>query len=119
LAATFGASCTVSGGPGTVLVLTFDYTDAEGDVRGGHLTITATFNIGPTVTLLGADVPSATVTITGTTSGTITARTCVRFASATSVTVKVAVTDVAGHTSNELSTVVLKPAGAPERPAGG
>jgi hypothetical protein len=101
--------------PGTIEVLAFEYTDADGDVRGGVVESTSFFAGGGTVAL-NAAVPSPGVTITGTTSGTITFAACLRFGNTPSVTEHMKLTDAAGRASNELTLEVPRPAGAPLLP---
>jgi hypothetical protein len=119
LRATLGRPCTVSGVnlPGTEGVLTFDYTDADGNVRGGIVEVTATFPVGGSFALTG-DIPSPGVTVTGTTSGTITATACFRFGGNATVTEQVKVTDASGKVSNILTLETPNPGGVPLAPRG-
>lgn len=116
LRVTFGARCTLpSGAPGTIESLAFDYTDADGNVRGGTVENTATAAVGGSVTLSGA-IPSPGVTLTGSTSGTISLRFCTHFGSNASITEQVKITDASGKGSNVLALDVARPGGAPLLP---
>ena len=116
LRASFGSPCTLAGNiPGTVEALAFEYTDADGNLRGGTLENTATAAAGGSITLTPA-IPSPSVAITGTTSGTITAMWCLHFGSNSSVTEQVKVTDASGKASNVLTIEVARPGGAPLLP---
>jgi hypothetical protein len=107
------AGCVVSGRVGTALVGTVNFTDSDGDLAGGKAQITGTFLPSGPSTDRVSDIPSSSVTISGTTSGTVSAVLCVRFGSSTGIQFSVAVTDNAGHSSNVLSTSVSRPPGAP------
>jgi hypothetical protein len=109
LRVTLGAPCTGSSGmSGTSKTLVFDYTDADGNLRGGSVTFRATFAFGGPSTLTGT-IPSRAVAITGATSGSIAVTSCVRFGSNSSFTQEVVVTDASGKASNALSTEVPNP----------
>ncbi len=97
-------TCTVQGLSGTLEVVEFDYTDANGDVSGGQVELV----VRKSLTVTGG-VPSAGVTITGTTSGHITAALCVAIDGASWGTREVTLTDAAGNRSNTLSLVQLPP----------
>jgi hypothetical protein len=118
--ATFGSPCSFPGGGGSTVVGTiettvFEYTDADGDVRGGTLDIILTAPVGGALTFTAA-IPSQGVTITGTTSGTITVVSCISFGGNASFTQRVTVTDGSGHVSNELELETPRPGGAPLLP---
>ena len=116
LRVTFGPACAVAGGlPGLAELLAFDYTDADGNLRGGTFNDTATFSMGG-VAPSSEPIPSDGVTISGTTSGSIVAAFCVRFGTNSSLTEQVKVTDASGKVSNELALNVPRPNGAPELP---
>lgn len=115
LRASLGQPCVVSGVSGTVKTLVFDYTDADGNLRGGVVEFKATFDFGVS-SILTAAIPSGAVGITGTTSGTITVTSCVHFGSSTSLTQEVRVTDASGKASNVLTTIVSNPGGVPLLP---
>jgi hypothetical protein len=116
LRASFGPRCTLAGNiPGTVEFLAMDYSDADGNLRGGTLDDTATAAVGGSIPN-SAPIPSGPVSITGTTSGTITATFCAHFGSNSSFTEQVRVTDASGKVSNELTLNVPRPNGAPELP---
>jgi hypothetical protein len=116
LRVTLGPACTsVSGVSGTRKTLVFDYTDADGNLQGGTVTFRATFPLGGPSTLTGT-IPSQAVAITGTTSGSISVRSCLRFGSNASFTQEVVVIDASGKTSNVLSQVVQNPGGIPLQP---
>ena len=106
--------CTLSGLPGTLHQAAFDYTDANGDLRGGTVTDTTRPDVGSPIVVTGG-IPQDGVQITGTTTGRITLTFCVRFNSVSTITETVSVTDAAGHQSNELSASAARPAGVPER----
>ncbi|MGH7319310.1 MAG: hypothetical protein ACRELA_06750 [Candidatus Rokuibacteriota bacterium] len=116
LRVSFGARCTLpSNLPGTIETLAFEYTDADGNVRGGTLENTASAAVGGSITLT-PPIPSPGVTITGTTSGTVTVTGCLHFGSNASVTEQVKVIDASGKASNVLKLEVPRPAGAPLLP---
>lgn len=119
LRASLGRPCTVSGVnlPGTVGVLDLDYTDADGNVRGGSVEVVGTFPVGGAINVTGA-IPSPGVAITGTTSGTIHLALCIRFAGNATVREQVKVTDTSGKVSNVLTIEVQVPAGLPLGPRG-
>jgi hypothetical protein len=115
----FGAGCTLPGNVrGTIEALAFEYSDADGNVRGGSLENTTLFAAGGPMTFTPA-IPSPSVTISGTTSGTITVTACLFFGSNSSVTEQVKVTDARGKASNVLSVEVPRPGGAPLLPHSG
>lgn len=120
LRVTFGTPCSIPADdenlPGTVEFLAFDYADADGNLRGGTVERTvafAAFGGGSGVTLA---IPSAPVAISGTRSGTITVAFCIYFATNTSATEQIKVTDASGKTSNVLTLEVPRPAGLPLLP---
>lgn len=113
---TFGGGCTIAVGAGTVLTVNVDYLDSDGDVRGGTLQTTGTFQPSGNAFDLDFPLPSQNATVTGTTQGTITVRGCVRFGASTTFTLAVAMVDKAQHSSNIVSTQLNRPAGAPEMP---
>ena len=116
LRVSFGGRCALPGNiPGVIEVLAMDYTDADGNLRGGTLNDTATAAVGGSMPL-SAPIPSDGVTITGTTSGTITATFCTHFGGNSSLTENVSVTDASGKASNQLALNVPRPNGAPELP---
>lgn len=119
LRVSFGARCTLrSGLPGTIEVASVDFTDADGDVRGGTVEATGTAAVGGTVTVTGP-IPSPGVSIGGSpTSGTITVTLCVHFGPNTSVTEQVRIADASGKVSNQLTSEVARPGGAPLLPSG-
>jgi hypothetical protein len=106
--------CTIAGVnlPGTVETTVVDYTDADGDVRGGSVEASATFAVGGTM-VFTAGIPSQGVTITGTDSGTITVRACLRFGSNASASEQVKIIDASGKSSNVLTAEVANPGGLP------
>jgi hypothetical protein len=95
-----------------------NFTDVDGNVSGGKATVNGTFDRSASF-VFDIPIPSAGATISGTTSGTITLHTCVRYGSSTALTVAVRVTDASGKVSNELSAPIIRPAGFPLRPAPG
>jgi hypothetical protein len=118
LRVSFGARCTLpSHQPGTIETLTFEYADADGNVRGGILENKTSAAVGGSLTFR-PPIPSPSVAITGTTSGTITVAACLHFGSNASVTEEVRVTDASGKASNVLTLVVSNPGGLPLAPRG-
>jgi len=116
LRVSFGSRCTLPGNvPGTVETLAFEYTDADGNVRGGTLENTTSAAAGGSM-IFTPGIPSPGVAISGTTSGTITVTACLFFGSNSSVTEQVKVTDASGKASNVLSLEVPRPGGAPLLP---
>ena len=112
-----GRPCTITGGAaGTVKTAAIDYADADGNLRGGVLELTGIADIGGTQTQT-TGIPSAPVTISGTTSGTITVTSCLHFGSNSSFTQQVRVSDATGKVSNALTTRVANP-GLPLSPSG-
>ncbi len=109
-----GVPCVVGGTSGTGFRHTLDFTDADGDLRGGTLELRTEGNVSGSSTD-SAPIPSEAVSITGTTSGQITFTSCVHFGSNSRGTERVKVADAAGHESNEVSAEFGRPAGAPER----
>jgi hypothetical protein len=119
LAVSFRGRCTLaSGTPGTIEVLTFEFIDADGNVRGGILENRTTAVAGGTLTFTTA-IPDSGVTIAGTTSGTISVTGCLVFGSNPSVTEEVQVIDSSGKRSNVLKLEVARPGGAPLLPQDG
>jgi hypothetical protein len=106
--------CTTPGNQaGTVLSASVRYTDPDADVGGGHLNTRGTFGPSASVGFQTFLIPADTVTFTGTTTGAIEVRPCVRFGSDTTFSLEVTLIDAAGHASNTLSAPVAKPDGAP------
>jgi hypothetical protein len=119
LAFTFGGACTTAVGAGTGTNLTLSFSDADGNVSGGRATIATTLGQQTTSLVIDAPIPSANVTISGTTAGTITVIGCVTFGSSSSFTQVVTVTDTSGRTSDQLSVTVGRPLGVPQLPTPG
>ena len=118
LRVSFGAGCTLQGGVrGTVEIIAFEYGDADGNVRGGTLENITSAPTGGSLSFTPA-IPSQGVAISGTTSGTITVRTCLLFGDNSSVTERVKVTDASGKVSNTLTIEVRNPGGLPLLPHG-
>jgi len=112
----FGPGCTLSSNrPGTIETLAFDYTDADGNLRGGVLENRTSAAIGDPITFT-ASLPSPGVAMSGTTSGTITIAACLHFGGNSSVSEEVRVTDTSGKASNVLALEIPKPAGLPLLP---
>ncbi|MGH7320786.1 MAG: hypothetical protein ACRELA_14335 [Candidatus Rokuibacteriota bacterium] len=119
LGVSFGAQCTLASGlAGTRGFVTFEFVDAEGDLSGGRVVATATFDVGGPITIT-FNIPSPEVTVSGTTSGTVTLLTCIRFGSSSSAILSGALFDAANQASNTLTLSVQRPAGAPEAPRSG
>jgi hypothetical protein len=111
-----GASCNAGGGvTGRANVRAFDYTDADGDLRGGTLESSVTPDVGAPI-VQSAPIPSPPVAITGTTSGTISVAFCSRFNSATQFTQVFTVVDASGKRSNTLQATIARPPGVPLEP---
>jgi hypothetical protein len=108
LQVTLTQPCTVAGVAGTVKTVAVDYTDADGDLRGGVVELRVTGAVGGPSTPTGA-IPSRGVAITGTTAGTVTVTTCLHFGSNTSLIQEVRVTDASGKASNVLTTTITNP----------
>lgn len=112
----FGPGCRLPDGRlGTVEILTFDYTDADGNLRGGVLQNRTSAGVGGPF-MLTAPIPSPGVAMSGATSGTITIEACLHFGSNPSVSEEVLVTDTSGKASNVASLEVRRPAGVPLLP---
>jgi hypothetical protein len=109
--ATSAQGCTVQALPGKVRTVTFSFTDVDGNERGGHVDLTLAAG-GPAQSLT-VGVPSAGVTLAGTTAGTITVSGLCITVIGGSATLTVTLTDAAGNESNTLSAAVagLRPAG--------
>jgi hypothetical protein len=116
LRVSFGPRCTLPANiPGTIEMLAFDYTDADGNLRGGTLDDTSLFAAGGSIPA-SAPIPSDSVAMSGTTSGTITVAFCTHFGSNSSFTEQVTVIDTSGKESNQLTLNVPRPSGAPLLP---
>jgi hypothetical protein len=116
LRATFGPGCTLSDQrAGTIERLSFDYVDADGNLRGGVVDNRTSAPVGGSITVALA-LPSGGVTMTGTTSGTITITACLHFGSNSSISEEVRVTDTSGKVSNVLAAEIARPAGLPLLP---
>lgn len=120
LRVSFGAGCTLTSiqARGTIEILSFDYVDADGNLRGGGVQNRSTFPTADPVTFSGS-LPSRGVTISGTTSGTITITACLLFGGSAGISEEVQVTDVTGKVSNVLALEVPHAAGLPQVPRGG
>lgn len=119
LNASFQGGCTVEGRTGTVLSETLNYSDSDGDVRGGTLQTTGRFEPSGNSIDLNFPLPSK-ASVTGTTEGTIQAFACVGFGTgSTALTLSVALLDAAGHSSNILSTRLNRPSETREVPPAG
>jgi hypothetical protein len=96
--------CTLdTGQPGTIEVLTLDYADADGNMRGGVVENTsAAVAGGPFIFTL--PIPSPAVAITGTTAGAISIGGCLHFGGNASVTEQVKVIDASGKVSKHAQT---------------
>ncbi|HEX2501020.1 MAG TPA: hypothetical protein VHO73_06150 [Methylomirabilota bacterium] len=116
---TLGGPCTIArtNTPGTEETLLVDYADADGNLRGGTMEVRGTAEVGGPITLQGA-IPSAGVTISGTTSGTVAMGACLHFGSNASVTEEVRITDASGKASNVLTIGLPNPGGLPLLPRG-
>jgi hypothetical protein len=108
----FGGGCTLPRSvPGTIENLAFDYIDADGNGRGGTIEDTTTAAVGSATNTVA--IPSPSVTITGTTSGTVIVTFCDHFGSNTSARERIKITDASGNESNELTIELTRPGGAP------
>jgi hypothetical protein len=107
--ATSAQGCNVQGLSGHPRTVTFNFTDTDANESGGHVDLTLSAG-GPTQSV-SLGVPSASVTLSGTTSGTITVFVCIAVVGG-SAPLSVTLTDAAGNTSNTLSAAVagLRPA---------
>ena len=93
------------------LVITFDYTDAKGDLSGGFVELDRLYNTGRSE-FHDSPVPSA-VTLSGTaTSGTLRIdNACPLYDNASSSTETLTLHDASGLKSNSLSVTVSRPPG--------
>jgi hypothetical protein len=113
-----GQRCPVLGLIGRTVNVAFEYTDADGDVRGG------TLSFGASLVQVGREprppverpIPSPGITIGGTTSGTVAVRVCVYFGGRQNVTLQVKVFDAAENPSNSLELEVPRPGSSPISP---
>ena len=85
---------------GTLDRVTFDYTDADGNLRGGTLQVTISNPAAGTLPFT-VPIPSNGVTITGTTAGQVTFGICFTPTSL-ALQATISVTDAAGQRSNQL-----------------
>ena len=107
LAAQYGrGTCPIQGRTGRPLIVTLQYSDSDGDVRGGTLQTTGTFLPSNQPIEVNFPVPSNTATITGTTEGAITAFACVLFNGGSALSLTTVLVDKAGHSSNLLAVLV-------------
>jgi hypothetical protein len=116
LAAVFsGKSCTRAADhlTGSALVVTFDFTDGDGDLSGGKVVLYRVYNTGRSESH-SSPIPSE-VTITGSpTSGQIRIdNECPLYDDNQTSTETLTLFDAAGHQSNSLSTSTTRPVGAP------
>jgi hypothetical protein len=116
LTANFSANtCTraADGLAGRALVITFDFTDATGDISGARVQLSRLYNTGRFETHSFA-VPLE-VTLSGaSTSGQIRiSNACPLYNDATGSTETLTLIDASGFASNSLSATVTRPAGAP------
>ncbi len=120
LRVSYGAGCTLSSiqARGTIEIVSFDYVDADGNLRGGVVNNRTTFPTQAPITFTGS-LPSRGVTISGTTSGTVSITACLLFGGSAGISEEVQVTDVTGKVSNVLALEVSHPAGLPQVPRGG
>ncbi len=107
-------SCLLGGSTGTPRLLTLDYADADGNVSGGRLRVTATFRPDASSVTAEFGVPSDDVVVTGTVQGQVRLSACVLFGSFTELTEDVVLVDASDKKSNALSITSPRPAGAPE-----
>jgi hypothetical protein len=98
---------------GSALVVTFDFTDASGDISGGQVVLNRRYNTGRTESH-ASPIP-AEVALSGTsTAGQIRIdNECPLYDDGTSSTESLTLIDANGFTSNSLSASVTRPAGAP------
>ena len=109
LRVTFGNACLLAPGTGgTIMVVAFDFADADGNVSGGVLEAQGTAPSGQVIPIQSA-IPSRVVTISGTTSGTISIGICIRFGGNPSITLQGRITDASGKVSNTLTLAVANP----------
>ncbi len=114
LAGTFSSqSCSTGAGTGTLRLLSFDYTDSDGNVQGGAVQVTVTLSPGGLPGTGTFGVPSPGVSVSGTTSGTITIEACVRFGGSSQLSENVTLLDAVRNPSNTLSVGTAKPPGLP------
>ncbi len=102
-------ACTLQGLPGTVVTATVSFRDSDGDLDGGTVQATGTFDTGSSFEVTSA-LPGPGTRLDGTTRGTVEANYCVRFgAFARVLRLAIALVDRAGHASNVLSAEVRSP----------
>jgi len=119
LRASFGESCTLPNqNRGTIENLSFEYVDADGNLRGGVVDNRTTAALGGAATF-SLPLPSPGVTMSGPSSGTIPISACLFFGSNSSVSEEVRVTDTSGKGSNVLALEITRPAGLPLLPRDG
>jgi hypothetical protein len=110
---TAGCIRTADGLAGRALVVTFDFSDPQGDTTGGRIQLMRVYATGRSETHFFA-VPTE-VAVSGTaTSGQIRiGNACPLYNDATGSTERLTLIDASGATSNTLSVSVVRPAGAP------
>ena len=96
--------CEIPGfGTGNVLNTRFNYRDPDGDAIPGTIHVLFEFNSGD------SDMASVPITTGNGFSGTINLPLCIVFSSATTVTIRITLTDNAGLTSNPVGDTVGSP----------
>ena len=100
-----------SGSPGTSFTISFNYLDANGDV-GANAMVSGTATFRPSNDEFAVTYPSTSLTITGTSSGTVSLTECIRFAKQNRVEFSLSLTDNAGFQSNTLFIPIDRPTGA-------
>lgn len=107
-------TCQTDVGGGSLQLLLFDYTDPDGNVQGGRVEVTGGFFDSAAPQTLTFEVPSQTVSTTGTTSGQIALAICITFGESRQLSETIVLFDATDNRSNRLSITVVTPAGAAE-----
>src|SRR5262249_26602039 len=98
---------------GTVLAVSFAYTDPDGDLPAGRVSTAGAFSPSGIVGNQDFLFTTGAATISGSTSGSVQLQPCVRFGLDTTFSISVAAVDGAGNISNNLTASLPKPPGAP------
>lgn len=98
---------------GSALVVTFDFTDGDGDLSGGKVVLYRVYNTGRSESH-SSPIPSEAMIAGSSTSGRIEIDVeCPLYDNNQTTTETLTLVDAAGHQSNSLSTTTTRPAGAP------
>ena len=98
---------------GSALVVTFDFTDGDGDLSGGKVVLYRVYNTGRSESH-SSPIPSDVTIIGSPSSGQIRIdNECPLYDNNQTSTETLTLFDAAGHQSNNLSTTTTRPVGAP------